>query len=214
MRNTRQGSVEPNGGENITMQQILGTMRALQKTVATSRMDQERIQVDLDASQARNEELRKTNEELRRNLQQQAGECVVDEQAPPTQPRAFPMPFSQAIMDVVIPATFVGSKATFIGVEDLEAHLTAFHTKMMLSGGFDAVHCKLFMSTLTDTTLDWFANLPDGHVYIVRVVFYVVQGAIHSQSGSRTSLSRSFRRKAVPRRVLKGLRQLIRGHKW
>jgi len=26
------------------------------------------------------------------------------------------------------------------------------------------VHCKLFMSTLADTTLDWFISLPDGHV--------------------------------------------------
>jgi len=90
-------------------------------------MDQERIQVDLAASQARNEELRRTNEELRRNLQQ-ARERVVDERAPPTPPRAFPMSFSQSIMDVMIPTTFVGPKATFIGAEDLEAHLKAFHT--------------------------------------------------------------------------------------
>jgi len=115
------------------------------------------------ASKARNEELRKTNEELCRNLQQ-AREHVVDERAPPTLPRAFPMPFSQAIMDVVIPTTSVGPKATFIGVEDPEAHLLAFHTQMLLSGGSNAVNCKLFMSTLTGTTLDWFVSLPDGHV--------------------------------------------------
>jgi len=66
MRNTRQGSVTPNRGENITMQYIMETMHALQE--AASRIDQERIQVDLVASQARNEELGRTNEELRRNL--------------------------------------------------------------------------------------------------------------------------------------------------
>jgi len=71
------------------------------------------------------------------------------------------MPFSQAIMDVVIPATFIGPKTTFT---DPEAHLTAFHTQMMLSGGSDVVNCKLFMSMLTGTTLDWFVSLPDGHV--------------------------------------------------
>jgi len=76
----------------------------------------------------------------------------------------FPMPFSQAIMDAVIPATFVGSKATFMGMEDLEAHLTAFHTQMMLVGGSDVVRCKLFKSTLVGTTMDWFISLPDGHV--------------------------------------------------
>jgi len=35
---------------------------------------------------------------------------------------------------------------------------------MMLSGGSDAMHCKLFMSTLSCTTLDWFVSLPDGHI--------------------------------------------------
>jgi len=164
MRNTRQGSVALNGGERFTMQQITETMRALQETVAASRMDQECIQVDLAASQARNEELRRTKEELRRNLQQQAGEHAVEEKALPTPPKAFPISFSQAIMDVVIPATFVGPKATFTGIEDLETHLTAFHTQMILTGGSDAVHCKMFMSTLSDTTLDWFVSLPDRHV--------------------------------------------------
>jgi len=101
---------------------------------------------------------------LRRNLQQQAGEHVVDEQTPPTPPKAFPMPFLQPIIDVVIPTTFVGLKATFTGVKDPKAHLTTFHTQMMLTGGSDTVHCKLFMSMLTGTTLDWFISLPDGHV--------------------------------------------------
>jgi len=74
------------------------------------------------------------------------------------------MPFSQAIMDIAIPTTFVGPKATFIGMEDPEAHLTAFHTQMMLIGGSDAVRCKLFMSTLVGTTMEWFISLPDGHL--------------------------------------------------
>jgi len=113
---------------------------------------------------ARNEELQRTNEELRRRLRNQAEEREVEDQEPATPPRDFPMPFSQAIMDVVIPATFVGPKATFIGVEDPEAYLTAFHTQMMLVGGSDAVRCKLFMSTLVGTMMDWFISLPDGHV--------------------------------------------------
>jgi len=88
----------------------------------------------------------------------------VEEQELATLPRDFPMPFSQAIMDIVIPGTFVGPKATFTCVEDPEAQLTAFHTQMMLVGGSDAVRCKLLMSTLAGTTLDWFISLPDGHV--------------------------------------------------
>ena len=88
----------------------------------------------------------------------------MEDQEPVTPPRDFLMPFSQAIMGAVIPATFVGPKTTFTGVEDPKAHLTAFHMQMMLVGGSDAVRCKLFMSTLVGTTMDWFISLPDGHV--------------------------------------------------
>ncbi|XP_068462005.1 uncharacterized protein [Phaseolus vulgaris] len=49
-------------------------------------------------------------------------------------------------------------------MEDPEAHLTVFHTQMMLVGGSDAVRCKLFMSTLTGMAMDWFISLPDGHI--------------------------------------------------
>ena len=66
------------------MQQLMETIRALQQAVAVSKADQDRIlaevqaeqgasqdrfQVDLAMSRANNEELRKTNEELRRDLQ-------------------------------------------------------------------------------------------------------------------------------------------------
>jgi len=163
MRNTRQGSVVPEGGDNVTMQQLMETIRALQQAVVASIVDQDHFQVDLAASQASNEELRKTNEELCRSLQH-VGERTMDERAPPTPVRARPMLFSHAIMDTVIPATFMGPKVTFTGVEDLEAHITAFHTQMMLSRGSDPMHYKLFMSTLSGTTLDWFVSLPDGHI--------------------------------------------------
>jgi len=50
------------------MKQLMETMRALQQAVTTSRVDQDRFQVNLATSQASNKELRKTNEELHRNL--------------------------------------------------------------------------------------------------------------------------------------------------
>jgi len=139
-------------------------MQALQETVATSRANQECIQIDLATSLLRNKELQRANEELRRDLRNQVGEREVEDQEHAMPPREFPMPFSQAIMDAVIPAKLVGPKATFTGVEDPEAHLTTFHTQMMLVGGSDAVRCKLFMSTLVGTTMDWFISLLDGHV--------------------------------------------------
>jgi len=73
MRNTRQGSVAPNGGKSLTLQQIMEMMQALQEMVAASKADQERIQIDLATSLARNEELQRTNEELHRGLRNQAG---------------------------------------------------------------------------------------------------------------------------------------------
>jgi len=139
MRNTRQGSIAPNGDESLTLQQVMEKMQALQEEVAVSRANQERIQADLAASRATNEELRRSNEELRRDLQNQAGERKEEDQEPVTPPREFPMSFSQDIMDAVIPATFVGPKVTFTGTEDPEAHLTTFHTQMMMVGGSDAI---------------------------------------------------------------------------
>jgi len=49
-------------------------------------------------------------------------------------------------------------------MQDLEAHLTAFHTQIMLTGGSGAVYCKLLMSTLAGAVLEWFVSLPDGHI--------------------------------------------------
>jgi len=88
----------------------------------------------------------------------------MDERALPMPVRARPMLFSQAIMDTVITTTFMGPKVTFTGVEDPEAHITVFHTQIMLSGDSNAMHCKLFMSTFSGTALDMFVSLPDGHI--------------------------------------------------
>jgi len=49
-------------------------------------------------------------------------------------------------------------------MKDPEAHLTTFHTQMMLVGGSDAVMCKLFMSTLTGMAMDWFISLLEGYI--------------------------------------------------
>ncbi|XP_068476894.1 uncharacterized protein [Phaseolus vulgaris] len=139
-------------------------MQGLQEAIATSRAEQEHIQLDLAASQARNEELCRANEELRCGMRNHPGNCGAEDRECFTPPRDIPMPFSQSIMEAVIPPTFVGPKVTLTGMEDPEAHLTAFHTQMMLVGGSDAIRCKLFMSTLAGMAMDWFINLLDGHV--------------------------------------------------
>jgi len=67
-------------------------------------------------------------------------------------------------MNVVIPTNFMIPKITLTGIEDPEAHIMTFHTQMMISRGTNAMHCKLFMETFPGITLDWFINLPDGHI--------------------------------------------------
>ncbi|XP_068477256.1 uncharacterized protein [Phaseolus vulgaris] len=108
------------------MAQVLEIMRVLQDDVAASRVEQERMQADLAASQ-------------------------------------------------VVPPGLVGVKASFTGVEDPEAHLTAFHTQMMLSGGSDAVYCKLFMSTLSGIALEWFNQGESLRDYLSRFGAQVVR---------------------------------------
>jgi len=54
MRSTSQGSVVAEGGKNVTLQQMMETIRAFQEAVAASRVDQDRFQVDIAASQASN----------------------------------------------------------------------------------------------------------------------------------------------------------------
>jgi len=104
------------------------------------------------------------NEELRRGLGNNQGQRHLDETERLTPPREFSTPFSQEILEAMIPNTFVEPKVIFTGMEDPEAHLTAFHTQMVLVGGSDAVRCKLFMSTLTGMAMDWFISLPDRHI--------------------------------------------------
>ena len=146
------------------MAQVMEMMRALQENVAASRAEQERMHKDLVASQARNEELNIVNEELRKAFLEQKERVDANRVAPSSPPRIFPMPFSQEIMDTAVLANTLAVKASFTGVEDPEAHLTAFHTQMMLSGGSDAVYCKVFMSTLSGTALEWFVSFPTGHI--------------------------------------------------
>ncbi|XP_068501815.1 uncharacterized protein [Phaseolus vulgaris] len=72
--------------------------------MAASKAEQERMQADLASSQARNDELHRANEELRRGWRD------VDEPEAATPPREFTTPFSQAILESAIPNMFTGPK--------------------------------------------------------------------------------------------------------
>ena len=148
--------------------------------MAESKLEQERIQADLKASHERNEELRRVNEELRRGLRNNRGQCEHDEMENHSPPREFSTPFSQEILDAVIPNTFVGPKVIFTGMEDPETHLAAFHTQMVLVGGSDAAKCKLFM-----------VHQPPGRSYhLFLTTITIVQGTIPSKQGPAAGLLR------------------------
>jgi len=119
----------------MSMQQVMDMMRGLQDEMMESRAEQERMQADLAASHVRNDELHRINEELRRGLGDNQGQRDQNETEPFTPPREFSTPFSQEILEAMIPNTFPGPKVIFTGMEDPEAHLTAFHTQMVLVGG-------------------------------------------------------------------------------
>jgi len=63
---------------------------------------------------------------------------------------------------------------------------------MMLVGGSDAVQCKLFMSTLVGTMMDWFISLPDGYVTSFTQLSKLFQRAVYHESGPTTHFLRSF----------------------
>ena len=105
MRTTRSSLVAPSTDEDaVSMTQVMDMMRTLQENVTASRSEQERMHETLVASQSRNEELNRINEELRKALQKREERAAGDRSAPPSPPRSFPMPFSQEIMDSVVPA--------------------------------------------------------------------------------------------------------------
>jgi len=58
-------------------------------------------------------------------------------------------------MNVVLLKMSLGPKVSFTGVEDPKAHLTAFHTQMMLTGGSNTVYYQMLMSTLSGAALEW-----------------------------------------------------------
>ena len=80
----------------MSMQQVLEIMRGLQDDMAKSKIEQERMQEDLDASHVRNDELRRVNEELRRGLRNNQRQRENEEMEHLTPPREFLMEEAQA----------------------------------------------------------------------------------------------------------------------
>jgi len=82
----------------------------------------------IEPSRVVNEELCKTNENLRKNLHQR-------------------------VLLELVPPHYITPKIVFTRVEDHENHLTTFNAQVIVSRGADVIQCKIFMSTFTGTTL-------------------------------------------------------------
>jgi len=68
-------------------------------------------------------------------------------------------------MEEPIPPHYMMPKMpAFSGLEDPETHLKAFQAQMLISGGSDAIRCKVLQGTFTRTTLKWFSGLLDGTI--------------------------------------------------
>ena len=79
--------------------------------------------------------------------------------------RDAPKPFSMEIMDEPVPPHYITPKIAFVtGIEDPKNHLTTFNAQMIISGGTDAILCKMFMGSFNGTTLQWFSGIPDGQI--------------------------------------------------
>jgi len=53
-------------------------------------------------------------------------------------------------MKEFVPPHYITPKiALFFGVEDPESHLKVFRAQMIISGGSDAIRCKMLMGTFT-----------------------------------------------------------------
>jgi len=103
-----------------------------------------------------NEELQKTNKELqqvmRRQMKHQGHANLY-----PIHTQADPQPFSQAIMDELVPPHYMVPKITpFSGSGDLKSYLKALRAQMLILRGLDvdlesrgsnAVQCKMFSGT-------------------------------------------------------------------
>jgi len=114
----------------------------------------------LEESLRQQEQLRRSNEELRTWMRDRdhfhdrglTNRSAIQEEG---------HPFIRGIMDEMIPPHFIIPKIPpFFGEGDPEAHLKAFRAQMLISGGSDAIRCKMFVGTLTGTALKWFSKLP------------------------------------------------------
>ena len=124
---------------------------------------QDQLMAEIEASRVANEELHKSNEDLHKNVHQR-DQRSTRERCLNFPLRDSPRPFLQVIMDELVPPHYITPKIVFKGVEDPENHLTTFNAHMILYGGMNVIQYKMFMSTFTGTTLQWFSRLFDGHI--------------------------------------------------
>ncbi|XP_027910362.1 uncharacterized protein LOC114169420 [Vigna unguiculata] len=109
------------------------------------------------------EQLRKADEEIQNRLEATRAGYRYASRLNPDVGDASPL--ANTIMEEPIPQNFVIPKiAPFTGSSDPELHLKAFQARMLISGGSDAIRCKMFMGTLAEIVLEWFNTISSSSI--------------------------------------------------
>jgi len=118
----------------------------------------------LKESLRQQEELRKSNDELRTWLHNR-GDVQDQLMVRRSSDVEEGHPFANGIMEESIPPYFIVSKVLpFTGEGDPKAHLKAFRAQMLISGGNGAIRCKMFVGNLIGTALKWFGKIPTASI--------------------------------------------------
>jgi len=127
------------------------------------RKDAEETHQRLEEALRQQEQLRKANEDMQSRLESARPGFRYPSRL--NSDVSDTNPLVDAIMSEPIPQNFVIPKITpFTGNSDPELHLKAFQARMMISGGNDAVRCKMFVGTLTEIALKWFNTIPNSSI--------------------------------------------------
>jgi len=154
-------ATESNNNDRVALEQIMRQIDTLRQENEIVRKESEEARQRLEESMRQQEQLQKSNDELRTWMRDRSHFRDTNLPGRGTVEQEDNHPLARAIVEETIPPHFIIPKMTpFTGEGDPEAHLKAFRAQMLISGGSDAVRCKMFVGTLSSTALKWFGKIP------------------------------------------------------
>ncbi|XP_027920620.1 uncharacterized protein LOC114178750 [Vigna unguiculata] len=154
-------ATESNNNERVSLEQVMRQIETLRQENEIVRRESEEARQRLEESMRQQEQLQKSNDELRTWMRDRSHFRDTNLPGRVTDEQDENHPLARAIVEEIIPPHFIIPKMIpFTGEGDPEAHLKAFRAQMLISGGSDAVRCKMFVGTLSNTALKWFGKIP------------------------------------------------------